>query len=215
MTRSKLQKFADLDTFVNTFQITSGLKGRWHQHYFQNDHPITLELGCGKGEYSLYLAKRFPKRNFVGVDIKGSRIWNGAKKALQENLTNIAFLRTRIENLAEEFGMSEVETIWIPFPDPYPKRSKAKKRLTSPRFLKLYEQILTPSGKIHMKTDDPNLYRFTLATLKRENHTIVEYHPDLYKVNNPTVECTIRTLFEKKQTRAGHTIKYICFQINR
>ncbi|MBD3385171.1 tRNA (guanosine(46)-N7)-methyltransferase TrmB [candidate division KSB1 bacterium] len=214
MSRSKLERFTELETFANTFQIQSHLKGRWHQDYFRNNNPITLELGCGKGEYSLTLAKMFPARNFIGVDIKGARLWNGAKKALEDKLSNVAFLRMRIEDIDREFASGEISTIWIPFPDPYPKHSKANKRMTCPRFLHLYSRILHDGGKIHLKTDDDNLYRYTLDTLRRNNHPILDNYTDLHHVSVPEPEWLVQTTFEKKQALAGHSIKYISFKLN-
>src|SRR5574341_2560269 len=171
MTVKKLQRFAELSTFSNTFQNPAGMKGNWNKLYFKNDHPIILELACGKGEYTLELAKRFSGRNFIGVDLKGARLWRGAKTALEQNLTNVAFLRIPIEKITEYFAQNDVEEIWITFPDPFPRKGKAKKRLTSPRFLNLYRQILRPWGLVHLKTDDLNLFEYTREILKGEGYS--------------------------------------------
>ena len=160
MGQKKLQRFAELDTFPNVLQFPKDIAGQW-KSFFKNDNPITLELACGKGEYALGLGQLYSQRNFIGVDLKGNRIWVGAKKALQQGLVNIAFLRTQIDQLTDYFTSHEVAEIWITFPDPQLRRSKAKKRLTHPKFLRLYQQFLVPGGLIHLKTDSPDLYHFT------------------------------------------------------
>ena len=140
--------------------IPENMAGKWNE-FWKNNNPIILELACGKGEYAVGLARLYPEKNFIGIDLKGNRIWVGAKKALQQNLTNAAFLRTQIDQVCDYFAKNEVEAIWITFPDPQLRRSKAKKRLTHPKFLRLYQQFLVPGGLIHLKTDSPDLYRFT------------------------------------------------------
>ncbi len=213
MTVKKLQRFAELSTFPNTFQNPAGMKGRWNQPFFKNDNPITLELACGKGEYTLELARRFPKRNFIGVDLKGARLWRGAKTALQENLTNAAFLRIPIEKLAEYFAPGDVKEIWIPFPDPFPRPGKSKKRLTSPRFLNIYREILKPGGLVHLKTDDRNLFDYTLETLKQQNLKVVEVVENLYNGKPQDGLLTIKTTYELKHLKAGKRITYLRFTI--
>jgi tRNA (guanine-N7-)-methyltransferase len=212
--RKKLIRFAELTTFPNVFQNQVDLKGHWNKTYFKNDYPITLELACGRGEYTIFLARRFPQRNFIGVDIKGDRLWDGAKKAIALNLTNVAFLRIDIERLVDFFDQSEVNEIWITFPDPYPKMSKANKRLTSPRFLNVYRKILKDGGWIHLKTDDANLFNYTLETLPAEGCVI---HHIIEDLNNNSIDnelLTIKTTYERKYLEAGQAIKYLSFSLN-
>jgi len=213
MTVKKLQRFAELATFPNVFQNPAGMKGHWNKLYFKNDHLITLELACGKGEYTLELAKRFPYQNFIGIDIKGARLWRGAKTALEQNLNNVAFLRIPIEKITEYFAQNEIEEIWITFPDPFPRKGKAKKRLTSPRFLNLYRQILRPGGLVHLKTDDMNLFDYTLETLNQERLAVVEVVDSLYNGRIYDEILTIMTTYERKHLQAGRTIRYLRFRI--
>lgn len=209
----KLQRFAELATFPNAFQNPIGMKGKWGASYFRNPNPITLELACGKGEYTIALAQRFPERNFIGIDIKGARLWRGAKTALELNLTNAAFLRMPIERTAEFFAEDEVAEIWIPFPDPYPRQSKTKKRLTSPRFLNLYRSILREGGMIHLKTDDGNLFDYTLQMLKAEQCPVLAKIEDLYRAPVENGLLTIKTTYELRHLAVGRTIKYLCFSL--
>src|SRR5690349_19150384 len=164
---SKLEKFADFETFENCFSLTFqqlplgfDMRGRWKEAYFENSNPLVLELGCGKGEYTVGLARNNPGKNFIGVDIKGNRIWTGAKQAIDENLLNVAFLRTRIDFIESSFSKNEVDEIWITFPDPQPQKTRARKRLTHPLFLGRYRQFLKPGGIIHLKTDSTSLYEY-------------------------------------------------------
>ena len=165
MGQKKLQRFEELKTFSNVLQFPENMPGKWNS-FFNNSHPIVLELACGKGEYAVSLGKMFPEKNFIGVDLKGNRIWVGAKKALENNLNNVAFLRTQIDKIADYFAKNEVSEIWITFPDPQLRNSKAKKRLTHPKFLRSYQQFLIPGGLIHLKTDSPNLYEFTKLVIE-------------------------------------------------
>ncbi len=160
MAQKKLFRFAQLKTFSNVLENPSDIKGTWNT-FFKNDNPIILELACGRGEYTIGLAKLHPENNYIGIDIKGNRMYIGAKEALEKNLSNAAFLRTQIEKLPDYFAAAEVSEIWITFPDPQLRLSKAKKRLTHPRFLRLYQQVLKSGGLIHLKTDSPDLYQFT------------------------------------------------------
>ena len=181
--------------------------------FFENDRPITLELACGKGEYALGLGQLFPKRNFIGVDVKGNRIWVGAKKALQLGLGNVAFLRTEIDQVAEYFTKAEVEEIWITFPDPQLRLSKAKKRLTHPKFLRLYQQFLVPGGKIHLKTDSPDLYWFTKEVVQMYRCSL---HSDMDNVYAPGViseELKIKTHYESLDIAGTNRIHYLCFSL--
>ena len=156
MGQKKLIRFEELKGFRNVLQFPEGMKGNWNR-FFENDHPISLELACGKGEYAVGLGRMHPDQNFIGVDLKGNRLWVGARKALAENLKNVAFLRTQIDQLTEYFQPGEVSAVWITFPDPQLRMSKAKKRLTHPKFLRVYQQCLIPGGSIHLKTDSPDL----------------------------------------------------------
>lgn len=213
MTVKKLQRFAELATFPNTFQNPTYIKGRWNASYFKNDNPITLELACGKGEYTLALAQKFPDRNFIGVDLKGARLWKGAKAAIEQGLTNVAFLRVPIERITEFFAKDEVSEIWIPFPDPYPRPGKAKKRLTSPRFLNLYRNIIRQGSLIHLKTDDGNLFTYTLDVLRIEGCLIREVKEDLHAFPDGNELLSIQTAYELKHLAAGKKIRYLCFSL--
>ena len=211
MTVKKLRRFAELATFTNTFQNSADLKGKWNSDYFRNSNPITLELACGKAEYTIALAQKYPDRNFIGVDLKGARLWRGAKTALEQNLNNTAFLRTPIERIDEFFSIGEVAEMWIPFPDPFPRRGKAKKRLTSPRFLNLYRNVLKSGGVIHLKTDDENLFNYPMETLQIEKFPVPQANPDLYSCPELNDLLTIQTTYEIKHLAVGKKIKYLCF----
>ncbi len=227
--RNKLQKFAELLTFPNVYQnydpkhpqLTGmngeevEMKGKWRSDHFQNDDTITLELACGRGEYTLDLARRYPNQNFIGVDVKGARIWKGARTAIREELHNVAFLRTRIEQIALFFESSEVDEIWITFPDPFLRKSKANRRLTAPNFLKAYRQILKPGGLVHLKTDEPNLYEFTLEVLQADEEVNILYQDDdIYSKELPFPELETKTYYEKMHLEARKTIKYVRFTIH-
>ncbi len=191
------------------------LKGKWAQEHFKNDYPITLELACGGGEYTVGLARKFPERNFIGVDVKGNRLWKGAKTALDEGLTNVAFLRTRIEIIEHFFAPGEVAEIWITFPDPFPRSSKVNRRLTSPFFLEKYRHILQEGGLVHLKHDDPDFYQFTLDTIAEDpQNTLVLKNADIYADALPFPELGIQTLYESFHLAAGKTIKYVRFKIS-
>jgi len=226
--RNKLQKFSELLTFPNVVEnfdpknpgLTGkdgaqvDLKGKWAQEFFGNENPITLELACGRGEYSLDLARQFPNRNFLGVDIKGARIWKGASIALKEKLTNVGFLRTRIEQIALFFEPEEIDEIWITFPDPFLRKSKANRRLTSAFFLSQYRKILKKGGVVHLKTDEIRLYDFTLEVIEQDTSCKILYQDkDIYTGELYTKELEIKTYYEKMHLKAGKTIKYIQFQI--
>lgn len=212
MARKKLIRFAAIKTFQNVLEPPFDLKGKWNT-YFGNDHPITLELGCGKGEYSLGLGKLFPRRNFVGIDCKGERIWRGAQSALNGGLNNVAFAKIRIEYLLEYFGENEVSEIWIPFSDPFPKPSKSGKRLTSPRFLQLYRTILQPGGIIHVKTDHSGLFKFTLETAKNEGFQLRRVIHDLHVQYSDDDMLAIETTYERRHRALGKPIYYAKFSL--
>lgn len=213
--KGKKPRFADNAKRANIIESGKGLygqiKGNWRALYFKNDAPIVLELGCGRGEYTVGLAREDSRRNYVGVDIKGDRIWYGSGWALEEGLENVAFLRTYIDNIDQFFAKDEVDEIWLTFPGPRPKKSQAKKRLTAPRFLDLYKTILKPGGVVHLKTDSDLLYQFTKGILAdRRDVKILEVVPDIYAVKHPAT--AIQTRFEGTFLEEGKTIKYIRFQ---
>jgi tRNA (guanine-N7-)-methyltransferase len=219
----KLEKFADVASFKNCFtlffeNISNGfsLKGKWRSEYFRNEQPLVLELGCGKGEYTVGLATARADKNFIGVDIKGNRIWTGAKAALETKLENVAFLRTRIDFIEYCFEKNEVDEIWLTFPDPQPQSTRARKRLTHPMFTNRYKKILKPGGLVHLKTDSTSLYEYTLETIAECNFNLIWHTNDLYK-NCPSDRqelITIKTYYEKLFTERGEDIKYIAFQIH-
>lgn len=226
--RNKLQKFSELLTFPNVFENFDAkkpeltgkdgqivdLKGKWGAAHFKNDRPITLELACGRGEYTLGLARLYPERNFIGVDIKGARIWKGANMALEEGRENVAFLRTRIEQIALFFAPEEISEIWITFPDPFLRKSKANRRLTSAFFLSQYRKILQKEGLVHLKTDEPNLYEFTLETLAADKLTrILHQDDDIYAKELPFPELELKTYYELMHLSEGKKIKYVRFKI--
>lgn len=212
MAQKKLQRFADLKTFSNTLEYPADMKGKWRA-FFKNDNPLILELACGRGEYTVGMARLFPKQNFIGVDLKGNRMYIGAKKCLTDNITNAGFLRTQIEKLEEYFAAEEVDEIWITFPDPQLRTSKAKKRLTHPRFLRLYMQILKPGGFVHLKTDSPDLYRFTKRVAGLYGLSIVEESDNVYA--GPTVkdELKIKTHYESLDIAQSKKIHYLKFTL--
>lgn len=187
------------------------MKGRWHTDYFHNENPIVLELGCGKGEYTIGLAKKFPSKNFIGIDIKGARMYTGARQAEEESLANVAFLRTSIELIAEFFAPGEVSEIWITFPDPQMK--KVNKRLTGTRFISLYDRILQPGGTIHLKTDSPFLYTYAAAMVRLNNLPILADTSDLYASGQADDILEIKTFYEQQWLDRGLTIKYLSFTL--
>jgi tRNA (guanine-N7-)-methyltransferase len=212
MGQKKLVRFEELKTFTNVLQYPKDMPGTWNDH-FKNLHPIVLELACGKGEYTLGLAELYPNKNFIGVDVKGNRLWVGAKKARQHNLKNVAFLRSQIERLTEFFGTEEVDEIWITFPDPQLRISKSKKRLTHPRFLRLYYEILKPSGKIHLKTDSPDLYNFTRKVLAMYGCTVHKDLDDVYAEPGIPKELHIKTHYESLDIAGSNRVHYLCFSL--
>lgn len=219
--KNKLQRFAENEQFDNLFQYSYDRlnadsfphKGKWAS-FFQKDHPLVLELGCGKGEYTVGLAARYPDKNFIGVDIKGARIWRGLKNAEEKSLRNVAFVRTRIELIEHFFDADEVSEIWITFPDPQPQKSRERKRLTSDRFLNRYRKLLKRGGLIHLKTDSQLLYDYTLETLNRLSHQVHYYSDDLYGNSEELEVKSIRTFYEQMWLSQGLTIKYIRFSLN-
>ncbi|MCR5456352.1 MAG: tRNA (guanosine(46)-N7)-methyltransferase TrmB [Bacteroidales bacterium] len=218
MSKNKLAKFADMATFANVVQpveLTTtnfGYKGKWSSDFFHNNHPITLELGCGKGEYTVALSQACPSINFIGVDIKGARIWNGAKKALEANITNAGFLRTRIDMIDNFFGAEEVSEVWITFPDPQPK--KQNKRLTSAYFLNQYRKFLKNGAVVNLKTDSRLMHFYTLQLLKANNIEPLAHTDDLY--NSPILDDTlsIKTYYENMFLQEGKRITYLKFSMD-
>lgn len=212
MGQKKLERFAELKTFSNVLQFPEGMAGKWNE-FFQNNNPVTLELACGKGEYAVGLGQLYPEQNFIGIDIKGNRIWVGAKNALQQELGNVAFLRTQIDQLTDYFANGEVQSIWITFPDPQLRFSKAKKRLTHPKFLRLYKQILVPGGHIHLKTDSPDLYEFTRLVINLYGCSLHTDEPDVLNAAAPIPELKIKTHYESLDIAGSNRIHYVCFSL--
>ncbi len=216
--RKKLIRFQEIQSRDN---IVSGqdvdpeaFKGKWKSVFFNNTNPIVLELGCGRGEYTVGLAKAFPEKNFIGIDIKGDRIWFGSTTAMEDNLHNVGFLRLQIQHLEDFFEEGEISEIWITFPDPRPKVRDAKRRLTSPRFLKLYRKILAPDGIIHLKTDNTPLYEYTLEILNDFSAKVLAHTDNLYKSDLVNEHLGIKTRFEKSYSEKGFNIKYLKFFFN-
>lgn len=216
MGRRKLKKFSE--NVVRTNVIQSGkelfkkIKGNWRTLYFKNDHPLVLELGCGRGEYTLGMARLIPENNFIGVDIKGDRIWMGSAAADHEKLNNVGFLRTQVQLLDDFFGLDEVDEIWITFPDPRPKKSDIRRRLTNSRFMEIYRRLLKPGGRVHLKTDNEQLYQYTLELVSGlPGIERLQYSEDLYQSTLINPVLAINTHFEKKFSGQGFTIKYLTF----
>ena len=221
MVKKKLAHFAENLTFTHLFQNPYPdftrefiLKGKWVTDYFQNDHPLIIELGCGKGEYTVNLALQKAEKNFIGIDIKGARIWKGCKMAQEMELKNVAFIRSRIEYIEYFFGKNEVDEIWLTFPDPQPQSNRKRKRLTSPLFLNRYKNFLNPGGIIHLKTDNEGLYQFTLRVIREEKHQLLFASEDIYKLEHPHEATTIQTFYEAIYRKEGIPIKFIEFSLN-
>lgn len=212
MGHKKLIRFEAIKSFPNVLQYPEGMQGKWNA-FFNNDNPVTLELACGKGEYTVALARLYPGRNFIGVDLKGNRIWSGAKKALDEGLKNVAFLRTQIESITGYFAEGEVSEIWITFPDPQLRMSKAKKRLTHPRFLRLYKKIMKEGSFIHLKTDSPDLYNFTSLVAELYELNIAESYSDVYAEPDIHQDLKIKTYYESLDIAGSNKVHYLKFSI--
>lgn len=212
MGQKKLVRFAAINKYKNVLQYPQGMKGNW-KDYFHNTNPVTLELACGKGEYSVGLGRQHKDKNFIGVDIKGNRIYIGAKKALEEGLENVAFLRTHILQIEDYFEQGEVEAIWIIFPDPFLRESREKNRLTHPRFLYRYQRILKPGGIINLKTDSKELYDYTLEMIVETGCNIVENIADIYGKGKATGPLAIQTHYEGMHLAEGRTIYYLAFTL--
>lgn len=223
MGKNKLRKFAENETFKNMVQaprtdlLENGLhlKGKWHKEFFKNDRPIVLELGCGKGEYTVGLGEKFPEKNFIGIDIKGARMWRGARTATDHKMTNIGFLRTHIELIHNCFAKGEVSEIWITFPDPQIKYRRRKKRLTAPDMLEMYRSILADDAVIHLKTDSQFLYGYTLGIIEGYGHKVIDssYDIDRQKARNQLLK--IKTNYEGIFRTKGMTITYLKFKLSK
>lgn len=213
MAQKKLIRFEELKTFPNVLQYPENMQGKWHS-FFNNQNPITLELACGKGEYAVGLGRICPNKNFIGIDVKGNRIWKGAKIALTERLNNVAFLRTQIDKLTDYFSENEVSEIWITFPDPQLRFSKMKKRLIHPKFLRLYKSILKNDGIVHLKTDSPELYNFTKAVIHLYHLKTIEDKDDLYKEDNISEALKIKTHYENLDIAQSSKVHYLAFVLN-
>ena len=216
MPKRKIQRFAELETFRTVVHplpfnnpVKHKLSGRWNIDFFEKDQPIVLEVGCGRGEYTINLAKRYPHKNFIGIDIKGARLWRGGKTAHEENMKNVAFLRIAIERLEYYFDEAEVSEIWITFPDPHPKQSRENKRLTSPLYLNSYEHILKEKGIIHLKTDHYDLFSYTKEILEPGKANILIATSNLYASEYVNEDLEIKTTYEQKFLKEGKEICYL------
>ncbi|MVZ66287.1 tRNA (guanosine(46)-N7)-methyltransferase TrmB [Sphingobacterium sp. DK4209] len=217
MGKDKLRKFAEVATFLNVVQLDEGkpYKGKWASEFFKNEKPLILELACGKGEYTVNLAKLFPEKNFIGIDYKGNRIWRGAKTALEDGITNVGFLRIQIETILEYFEKGEISEIWITFPDPQPQDSREKKRLTNPVFLERYKHILIPQGIMHLKTDNDGFYAYTLEQIELQNLPKNKETTDLYQSDLVDEVLSIKTYYEKKYLAVDKNINYVQWRFNK
>ncbi|WP_336068566.1 tRNA (guanosine(46)-N7)-methyltransferase TrmB [Mesoflavibacter sp. CH_XMU1404-2] len=220
--KNKLKRFKENETFHNVFQPTRSqlvdevyqYKGQWNDQVFKNDNPIVLELGCGKGEYTVALAKQYPNKNFIGIDIKGARFWRGAKTAVEEDIPNAAFIRTQIELIEYVFAENEVDEIWITFPDPQIKYKRTKHRMTNSEFLKRYKKVLKPEGVMNLKTDSEFMHGYTLGLLHGEGHEVLYSNNDVYRQEGSPEEVTsIQTFYEGQYLEQNKPITYIRFKI--
>ena len=220
--KNKLRRFNENETFENVIQpsrdelVTGNFKqkGHWQANFFKNPNPLVLELGCGKGEYAVALAKKYPEKNFIGIDIKGARFWRGAKTAIEEGIPNVGFLRTQIELVEFAFAENEVDEIWITFPDPQIKYKRTKHRMTNSQFLKRYKTILKPDGIVNLKTDSEFMHGYTLGLLHGEGHEVLYANHDVYKQEGSPDEVTsIQTFYESQYLEHNKPITYIRFKI--
>ncbi|RXK80970.1 tRNA (guanosine(46)-N7)-methyltransferase TrmB [Filimonas effusa] len=214
MGQKKLIRFEEIKSFPNVLEYPENVKGTWH-HFFKNDNPLTLELACGKGEYAVGLGRLYPNRNFIGIDVKGNRIWRGAKTALTEGLGNVAFVRSQMDKVTEYFVAGEVDEIWITFPDPQLRFSKMKKRLTHPKYLRLYQEFLKPGGIVQLKTDSPVLYEFTKTVIGLYELELLTDDNDVYRNGNYTTELQIKTHYESLDIAQSNRVHYLKFRLNK
>ena len=212
--QKKLIRFEAIRHFENVQEYPQGMQGKW-KDYFKNDHSITLELACGKGEYAVGLGTMYPNRNFIGIDLKGNRIWRGAKTALDNGLKNVAFIRSLIDKVCDYFNPGEVAEIWITFPDPQLRGSKAKKRLTHPKFLRLYQAILAKDGLVNLKTDSPDLYNFTKTVINLFGFTVLEDTDHVYAQPVIKPELLIKTHYEGLDIAQSNRIHYLSFKLDQ
>lgn len=214
--KDKLRKFAEIDTFPNVYQLHLGkvMKGKWANEHFKNEQPIVLELACGKGEYAVNLAKLFPEKNFIGVDLKGNRIWRGARTGVDEGIQNLAFLRIQIEDILEFFAPGEIDEIWITFADPQPQESREKKRLTYPGFLEKYRVLLKPDGRVNLKTDNDGLYNYTVEKVAELNLITHKNTNNLYHSDVVDEVLSIKTHYERIYLKTDKNINYIQFSFS-
>lgn len=220
--KNKLKRFKENETFSNVFQPTREelitnqflLKGKWNQDYFKNNKPIVLELGCGKGEYSVGLAEKYPEKNFIGIDLKGARFWRGAITAIETGLKNVAFIRAQIELINYIFNENEVDEIWITFPDPQIKYKRTKHRMTNSNFLKLYKKVLKPDGVVNLKTDSEFMHGYTLGLLHGEGHEVIYSNHNVYvNEGSPEEVTSLQTFYEKQYLKINKAITFIRFKI--
>jgi tRNA (guanine-N7-)-methyltransferase len=214
MGQKKLIRFEAIKQFPNVHEYPQDMQGKW-KDYFKNEGSLTLELACGKGEYAVGLGRLYPNRNFIGMDLKGNRIWRGAKTALDDGLTNVAFVRSHIDKITDYYAPGEVSEIWITFPDPQLRFSRAKKRLTYPRYLRLYQQVLAEGGLVHLKTDSPDLYEFTKTVLNLFELTVLEYTDNVHAQPTVKQDLLIKTHYEGLDIAQSNRIHYLCFQIDK
>jgi tRNA (guanine-N7-)-methyltransferase len=220
MAKNKLNRFREMTTFKRVFQPDINfhspdhpLKGTWHNTVFENQNPIVIEAGCGRGEYTVALAEKYPNKNFIGIDIKGARIWRGAKTANEQNMLNAAFLRTRMELIGKFFAENEISEIWVTFPDPQPRESKENVRLISPAFINLYKKFLKPGAIIHLKTDNKPLFDYALSIVTDANYKIITATDNLYAQDDVAIDLLIKTTYEKKFLAQGFNICYLSFVV--
>lgn len=216
MAKRKLQRFAEIDTFHNVLQLEEGkpYKGSWKKDFFKNTNPLILELACGKGEYSVNLGRKYPDKNFVGIDYKGNRIWVGAKMAVDEGLNNVAFLRIQIQQIMDYFAAEEVDEIWLTFPDPQAQSPLERKRLTNPNFLYKYKTILKNNGIMHLKTDNDGFFDYTLQKISEGKHQVEEQTTNVYKTHPKDEILSIKTHYERLYLQKGKNINYVRFKFN-
>lgn len=216
MAKRKLQRFAEIGTFENVKQLEEGkaYKGKWAKEFFKNENPIVLELACGKGEYSVNLGKKFPDKNFIGIDYKGNRLWVGAKMALDEGITNVGFLRIQIQNVLDFFENGEIDEIWLTFPDPQAQSPLERKRLTNPTFLEKYKTILKPNGIMHLKTDNDGFYEYTLEKIAELNLEILQQTDNVYRDFHQDEILSIKTHYERLYLQKNKNINYVKFRFN-
>lgn len=222
MGKEKLKRYQEVVTFEHVIDLSglrpgdqAEMRSSWKEEIFGNNAPVTAELGCGKGDYSLALARRFPERNFVGIDIKGDRLWKAAQQAAEEQPENLRLVRGRVDHITQIFGPAELDEIWITFPDPHLKFRRRTRRMTAPGFLERYRKVLAPGALLHLKTDSAELFEFTLETLAKEglSGNIEQRIEDVYALDPPPELLRIRTYYEQKHLQEGRTIKYLRFTL--